>query len=99
MIPVIIFWLTVQANCDGSPTADVRWIRAETMVRQCYNTDHDPDDPVPPSCDPPVIVTTETDAWNSSMAIPIPRDPAVGQVTYWRLDQVDGAGNSSKACE
>lgn len=97
---VVLFWIVAMMNCDGSPTADIRWVRAEAMVRKCVNADHDSDDPIaPPTCDPPVIATTEVDVWITSMAIPIPTVPEVGQMSYWRLDQIDGAGNSSKECE
>lgn len=94
ILALLLTWVLNPTNCDGTPTNDIRWFRVQYMTRTCWDFHLDN-----PQCELPILQTQEVDYWTTSLRIDLPLTPIVGQMIYWRVDQVDGARNTSEACE
>lgn len=80
---LLLTWAAPSTNCDGTPLTDLAGYTITYADVWCTDSGC--------SSNQPTIVGAPTD-W-TSMRLPVSYDPEVGEVVWWRVDSVDGAGN------
>ena len=93
ILGLLLTWLAVTTNCDGSPTSDVQWYRVTTGEFACVGQDTDV--PICIQSHISVDISAQTTAYRTVLT----DDLAAGQGYWYRVEAIDGAGNSSEGCE
>lgn len=86
---LLLTWAAPTLNCDGTPLTDLAGYLVSYGDVWCVDSGC--------SSNQPTTVSAPT-SWTSA-SLPIPYDPQLGEVVWWRVDAVDGAGNLNSCGE
>ena len=93
ILALLLTWATVSLNCDGSLITDLHHYAVTYGAGLCDGTG---DTPI---CIPAWHTDVDVGASYVAYRLPFTGEPSVGEVWWWRVEAVDGAGNSSATCQ
>ena len=92
ILALLLTWATVSLNCDGSLIGDLHHYEVTYGSGLCDGSGE------VAICLPVSVTTIDVPADTVAYNLPFTGEPSVGEVWWWRVEAVDGAGNSSEDC-
>ena len=92
ILALLLTWATVSLNCDGSLITDLHHYAITYGAGMCDGSGE------VAVCIPAWHTDVDVEASTGVYNLPFVGEPSIGEVWWWRVEAVDGAGNSSEDC-